>query len=78
MLLLSWLMISRVRYPDFKTIGIPKYVVLFAVAVLVGAVILLRWQASAFFMVPIIIYLLLGLINFLVEMWHKHVKTRAA
>lgn len=78
MLLLSWLMISRVRYPDFKTIGIPKYVVLFAVAVLVGAVILLRWQASAFFMVPIIIYLLLGLKNFLVEMWHKHVKTRAA
>lgn len=78
LLLLSWLMVSRVKYPDFKAVGIPKFVVLFAVAVLVGAVIFLRWQATAFFMVPIVIYLLLGIKKFLVEMWHKHVKTRAA
>ncbi len=77
LLLLSWLMISGVRYPDFKTVGIPKFVVLAAVAVLVGAVILLRWQATAFFMVPLTIYMLLGIKNFLVEIWHKHKKARA-
>jgi CDP-diacylglycerol--serine O-phosphatidyltransferase len=78
LLLLSWLMISTFRYPDLKSVGIPKFIVLFIAAVLVGAVIFLRWQASAFFMVPLVIYLLLGIKNFLVDIWQERKKTRAS
>ncbi len=77
LLLLSWLMISTFRYPDFKSVGIPKFVVLFIVVVLVGAVIFLRWRASAFFMVPLVIYMLLGIKNYLVDLWQKRKKARA-
>lgn len=77
-LFLSWLMISTFRYPDFKSVGIPKFIVLFIAAVLVGAVIFLRWQASTFFMVPLVIYLLLGIKNFLVDIWQERKKTRAS
>lgn len=75
-LFLSWLMISTFRYPDFKSVGVPKFVVLFSVAVLVGAVIYLRWRASTIFMVPLIIYVLLGIKNFLVDLWQKRKKPR--
>ncbi|MDD4079620.1 MAG: CDP-diacylglycerol--serine O-phosphatidyltransferase [Eubacteriales bacterium] len=78
LLLLSWLMISTFRYPDFKSVGIPKFVVLFIVVVLVGAVIFLRWRASAFFMVPLVIYMLLGIKNYLVDLWQKRKKARAS
>ena len=77
LLALSWLMISTVRYPDFKSVGIPKFVVLFTVAVLVGAVIYLRWRASAVFMVPLVIYVLLGVKNFLVDLWQNRKNIRS-
>lgn len=77
MLILSWLMISTVKYPDFKSVGVPKFVALLAVAILVGAVIFLRWRASAFFLAPLVIYTLLGLKNYLVELWQKRKRVRA-
>lgn len=75
-LILAWLMISTFRYPDFKSVGIPKFVVLFTVAILIGAVIYLRWKASTIFMVPLIIYALLGVKNFLLDLWQKRKKPR--
>lgn len=76
LLFLSWLMISTFRYPDFKAVGIPKFVVLFAVAAAAGAVIFLRWRASSFFLVPLVIYALLGIKNFFVDAWQKRKKIR--
>lgn len=78
LLFLSWLMISTARYPDFKAVGIPKFLVLFAVAVSVGAIIFLRWRASAFFLVPLVIYVLLGVKNYFVDSWQKRKKARAS
>lgn len=76
-LTLSWLMISTFKYPDFKGMGISKFFALFIVAILVGAVIFLRWKASAFFMAPLVIYLLLGIKNRCVDLWQSYKRTRA-
>lgn len=76
-LVLSGLMISTFRYPDFKSLGVSRFQALFIVAILTGAVIFLRWNASAFFMVPLVIYLLLGIRNKCVDMWQSYKKTRA-
>jgi CDP-diacylglycerol--serine O-phosphatidyltransferase len=76
-LVLSWLMISTFKYPDFKTIGMSRALVLFITAVLIGAVIVLRWHAPVFFMFPIIIYLLVGIKNRWVDLWQNYKRTRA-
>lgn len=76
-LTLSWLMISTFRYPDFKGMGVTKFQALFIVAVLTCAVIFLRWKASAFFMAPLVIYLLLGIKNRLVDLWQSYKRARA-
>lgn len=73
-LLLSWLMISTFHYPDFKTIGMSRAQALFIVSILIGAVIVLQWHAPAFFMFPIIIYLLVGIKNRLVDRWQSYKK----
>lgn len=77
LLLLSWLMISTYRYPDFKGMGIPRTMALLGVAVLTGAVIFLRWHASAFFMFPLVIYLLVGIKNRWVDWRQSCKKSRA-
>jgi CDP-diacylglycerol--serine O-phosphatidyltransferase len=77
LLTLSWLMISTYRYPSFKGIGITRTQALFIVAVLVGAVIFLRWNASAFFMAPLVIYMLVGIKNRWLDLWQDYKKSRA-
>jgi hypothetical protein len=47
------------------------------VAVLIGAVIFLRWNASAFFMAPLIIYMLVGIKNRWLDWWQDYRKARA-
>ena len=74
---LSWLMISTYRYPSFKDVGITRTQALFMVAVLIGAVIFLRWNASAFFMAPLIIYMLVGIKNRWLDWWQDYRKARA-
>ena len=76
-LVLSWLMVSTFQYPDFKTMGMSRPLVLFIMAVLIGAVIVLRWHAPVFFMFPIIIYLLVGIKNRWVDLWQSYKKNRA-
>lgn len=77
LLTLSGLMISTYRYPSFKGIGLTRTQGLFIVAVLVGAVIFLRWKASAFFMAPLTIYILVGIKNRWLDLWQNYRKGRA-
>lgn len=77
LLTLSWLMISTYRYPSFKGIGLTRTQGLFIVAVLVGAVIFLRWNASAFFIAPLIIYMLVGVKNRWLDLWQNYRRGRA-
>lgn len=73
---LSWLMISTYRYPSFKGMGITRTQALFMMAVLIGAVIFLRWNASAFFMAPLAIYMLVGIKNRWLDWWQDYRKAR--
>ncbi|MFD2672499.1 CDP-diacylglycerol--serine O-phosphatidyltransferase [Marinicrinis sediminis] len=62
--LLSVLMISNVKYPNFKKVGIPKaaiWVTPIIVAVAVGLAVLFPGQISKIIMVPLVIYALYGL-----------------
>ncbi|MGF7049740.1 CDP-diacylglycerol--serine O-phosphatidyltransferase [Paenibacillus sp. DS2015] len=59
MLLLSYLMISRVRYPNFKKIGLPKKAVMIAPIVIVGAVaiaVIFPEQISKLIFIPLVVY----------------------
>jgi len=76
-LTLSWLMISTYKYPSFKSIGVTRTQALFIVAILIGAVIFLRWNASAFFMAPLVIYMLVGIKNRWLDLWQTHRKAKA-
>lgn len=76
LLLLSWLMISTYRYPNFKGVGVTKAQALFVVAILIGSVIFLRWNASAFFMVPLVIYMLIGIKNRWLDFWQDYREAR--
>ncbi|WP_246451930.1 CDP-diacylglycerol--serine O-phosphatidyltransferase [Alkalicella caledoniensis] len=58
-LLLAYFMISAVRYPDFKKIGIPKFLQASIVFVLLFVIFVLRFRELIFF--PVIIYLLIGI-----------------
>lgn len=71
LLTLSFLMISTFRFPDFKAMGIKRSHALATFSVLVGAVIWLRWHASAVFMFPVVVYLLVGIKNNMVDYWHN-------
>ncbi|MTI94259.1 MAG: CDP-diacylglycerol--serine O-phosphatidyltransferase [Firmicutes bacterium] len=75
-LFLAWLMVCTIKYPDFKTAGVSRPVVLAIVAVLIAVVILFKWHASAFFMFPIVIYVLVGIKNYLVDYWQYYRRRR--
>lgn len=76
LLALSWLMISTFRFPDFKGMGVKRSHALAMFTILLGAVIWLRWHASAVFMFPVVIYLLVGIKNNLVDYW-QHLRNRS-
>lgn len=64
MLLLSYLMISRVKYPNFKKVGIPKKTIWIAPFVIAGAIVLaVRFpeQTPKLILVPLALYALYGL-----------------
>jgi CDP-diacylglycerol--serine O-phosphatidyltransferase len=75
-LALAYLMVSTIHYPDFKTVGMSRAMVLFVLAIFVGAILVLRWHAAAVFMFPMAIYGLVGIKNNLVCFWHNKVKDR--
>lgn len=58
-LLLAYFMISSVRYPDFKKIGIPKFLQATIVFVLLFVIFVLQFREMIFF--PVAIYLLIGI-----------------
>jgi CDP-diacylglycerol--serine O-phosphatidyltransferase len=63
MLLLSYLMISRVRYPNFKKVGLPKKVVIGAPIVIVIAVaiaVMFPEQISKLIFIPLVVYAVYG------------------
>lgn len=64
MLLLSYLMVSSVRYPNFKKIGLPRKALWFAPwVVLVAVVVAVRFpdQLTKLIFVPLVIYALYGI-----------------
>lgn len=61
---LSFLMISNVKYPNFKKIGIPKNAIWMTpiiVVVAIGLAILFPGQISKIILIPLVIYALYGL-----------------
>lgn len=63
LLLLSYLMVSRVRYPNFKKIGLPKKAVMFAPIVIVVAVaiaVIFPAQISKLIFIPLVVYAVYG------------------
>ncbi|MBO7747506.1 CDP-diacylglycerol--serine O-phosphatidyltransferase [Paenibacillus sp. MWE-103] len=63
-LVLSFLMVSTIRYPNFKKLGIPKnaiWVVPIIVAIAVGLGILFPHHLSKIIFVPLVLYALYGL-----------------
>ncbi|MHA0857652.1 CDP-diacylglycerol--serine O-phosphatidyltransferase [Paenibacillus sp. CMAA1364] len=63
MLLLSYLMVSRVRYPNFKKIGLPKKVIVGAPVVIVIAVaiaVMFPEQISKVIFIPLAVYAIYG------------------
>lgn len=64
MLLLSYLMISSVKYPNFKKIGIPKKAIKFTPIVIIAAVLVAVFfpeQTSMLIFVPLVLYAGYGL-----------------
>ncbi|MBO2945847.1 CDP-diacylglycerol--serine O-phosphatidyltransferase [Paenibacillus sp. F411] len=64
MLLLSYLMISRVKYPNFKKIGLPKKAIKFTPLVVIAAVavaVFFPEQTSMLIFVPLVLYAGFGL-----------------
>ncbi|MCG7410664.1 CDP-diacylglycerol--serine O-phosphatidyltransferase [Paenibacillus sp. ACRRX] len=64
MLLVSYLMVSTVRYPNFKKHGIPKKAIWITPFVIAGAVAIALWkpeQTPKLIFVPLVLYALLGL-----------------
>lgn len=63
MILLSYLMVSNVKYPNFKKIGIPKKVFWVTPLLLAGAVAIMVWQPKQtpkLILVLLVLYALLG------------------
>ena len=63
-LLLSYLMVSTVRYPNFKKVGIPKKAIWITPIVIAAAVAVAVWkpdQTPKLIFVPLVLYALLGL-----------------
>lgn len=64
MLLVSYLMVSTVRYPNFKKIGIPKKAIWITPIVIALAVAIALWkpeQTPKLIFIPLVLYALLGL-----------------
>ncbi|MGZ9587201.1 CDP-diacylglycerol--serine O-phosphatidyltransferase [Paenibacillus marinisediminis] len=64
MLLVSYLMVSTVRYPNFKKVGIPKKAIWITPFVIAFAVAIALWkpeQTPKLIFVPLVLYALLGL-----------------
>lgn len=64
MILLSYLMVSTVKYPNFKKVGIPKKAIWITPFVIAGAVAIAVWQPEQtpkLIFVPLVLYALLGL-----------------
>ena len=64
MLLLSYLMVSSVKYPNFKKIGLPKKAIKYTPLVIIAAVLVAVFfpeQTSMLIFVPLVIYALFGL-----------------
>lgn len=63
-LILSFLMVSRVKYPNFKKVGFPKkaiWITPIIIAVAIAAAIIFPGILSKLIFVPLVIYALLGL-----------------
>ncbi|GIQ67077.1 CDP-diacylglycerol--serine O-phosphatidyltransferase [Paenibacillus cisolokensis] len=63
-LLLSYLMVSRIKYPNFKKVGIPRgaiWVIPIVVAVAVVLGILLPQHLSKIILIPLLLYALYGI-----------------
>jgi len=56
---LAALMVSRVPYPDFKTVGLPQSRLVLAGAIVLTVLVL--WFARRFVFIPLVIYALFGL-----------------
>ncbi|BFH65483.1 CDP-diacylglycerol--serine O-phosphatidyltransferase [Paenibacillus azoreducens] len=64
MLLLSYLMVSTVKYPNFKKVGLPKKAVMYAPVVIVAGVaiaVIFPDQLSKLIFVPLVLYAAYGL-----------------
>ena len=64
MLLVSYLMVSTVRYPNFKKVGIPKKAIWATPIVIALAVAIALWrpeQTPKLIFIPLVLYALLGL-----------------
>lgn len=62
-ILLSYLMVSTVKYPSFKKISIPKKAIWVITFIIAGAVIIAIWQPKQtpkLIFVPLVLYTLLG------------------
>lgn len=78
-LLLSYLMVSRVKYPNFKKVGIPKKAFWIAPIVIAGAIVLAIYfpsQTPKLILVPLAIYALYGLKKNAEVMFRSGRKTR--
>ncbi|MBT9176145.1 MAG: hypothetical protein DDT20_00447 [Firmicutes bacterium] len=58
-LVLALLMVSRVPYPDFKTVSLPRSAGL--LAAFVAVTVLFLWFARRFVFIPLVLYALMGL-----------------
>lgn len=64
MLILSYLMVSTVKYPNFKKVGLPKKAVMYAPIVIVASVavaVIFPDQISKLIFVPLVLYAAYGL-----------------
>ncbi len=58
-IILAYFMVSSVRYPDFKKIGMPKFLQVSIIFLLLFVIFVLKYRQMIFF--PVGIYLLIGL-----------------
>jgi len=64
MVMLAWLMVSRVKYPNFKKVGLPKTTYFMVPLILAAVLVLFRWHANIMnrvVFVPLCAYALFGL-----------------
>lgn len=77
-LLLSFLMVSKIRYPSFKNVEMPRpmrWILLIATAAAILLVIVYPSYLTKFLFVPLVIYALCGLKKTLTGAWKTEAKT---